>query len=65
MTVGDEVILMRIPERPDLTGLRGRIIQESQDGGLQRFRVSLHGKPLPDWLSAYQLEPGKPPKRKK
>ncbi len=65
MKVGDEVILMRVPDRPDLTGFRGRIIEESQAGGLQRFRVTLHGKPLPGWLSAYQLEPGKPEKRKK
>ena len=65
MTVGDEVILMRIPDRPDLTGVRARIIEQSQDGGLQRFRVKLHGKPLPGWLSAYQLEPGKPEKRSK
>ena len=65
MKVGDEVILMRIPDRPDLTGFRGRIIEESQAGGLQRFRVTLHGQPLPGGLSGYQLEPGKPEKRKK
>jgi len=65
MTVGDEVIIMRVPDRPDLTGYRGRIIEESQAGGLQRFRITMHGKPLPGWFSAYQLEPDKPAGRRK
>ena len=65
MTVGDEVILMRIPDRPDLTGYRARIIEQTQAGGLQRFRVKLHGKPLPGWFSAYQLDPAKPEKPRK
>lgn len=65
MTVGDEIVLMRDPERPDLTGFRGRIVEAQHTGGLDLFRIKVAGCALPGWYSAAQLAPGKPAKRRK
>lgn len=65
MTVGDEIILMRSAERPDLIGYRGRIIDQDHGPGLPMFRIKVAGCVLPGWFSAAQHAPGATEKGRK
>ncbi len=58
-------MVMRSPDRPDLVGFRGRILEERKEAGFTLYRIKVAGCVLPGWYSGAQLAPGGPAKRRK